>query len=397
MICQVRVLIQVFLLVTRRKEYFNHSVMFINGVTQQLWPQSSHSCIERGYYPNTNPYVSPVTSVRKLKNLKELKSVDRRCQTHPLKCVKIPHVVMHTSADRSCSNNEGGCRNLPARNSIFSDSFEEGYKYYVNPETGAMYKIYDENLMACSKTSRCLARVPFGTLIATILCFVGVGVFLFTMWRAISLTLGMFRDLFKVQVLWLDDLQVIFVVVGAVMGGLGLFILIVGCLSTGNTRAYVYKDWKARFGGRISCAILMTIVYILNLAWICILCCMVALTLVCTMLWGLCSNIDYIKTKRCIDLTQFHFLFPSTTKYEDLSICSEGRVKQLCKDYVEQAEVLYILSTAACILVVISLVQYLICLAANYTHIKDDEKLQDFQELQYLQDTELGSMPKERF
>ncbi|KAG1696982.1 hypothetical protein GQR58_006101 [Nymphon striatum] len=295
MICQVRVLIQVFLLVTRRKEYFNHSVMFINGVTQQLWPQSSHSCIERGYYPNTNPYVSPVTSVRKLKNLKELKSVDRRCQTHPLKCVKIPHVVMHTSADRSCSNNEGGCRNLPARNSIFSDSFEEGYKYYVNPETGAMYKIYDENLM-------------------------GV----------------------------LDDLQVIFVVVGAVMGGLGLFILIVGCLSTGNTRAYVYKDWKARFGGRISCAIV-------------------------------------------------NFLFPSTTKYEDLSICSEGRVKQLCKDYVEQAEVLYILSTAACILVVISLVQYLICLAANYTHIKDDEKLQDFQELQYLQDTELGSMPKERF
>lgn len=50
-------------------------------------------------------------------------------------------------------------------------------------------------------------------------------------------------------------MQLIFVVVGACMGALGLMILFVGCLATGSTRQKVYRAWGARVGGRVSCAV----------------------------------------------------------------------------------------------------------------------------------------------
>ena len=53
----------------------------------------------------------------------------------------------------------------------------------------------------------------------------------------------------------LEAVQLIFVVVGACMGALGLMILFVGCLATGATRHKIYRAWSARVGGRISCAV----------------------------------------------------------------------------------------------------------------------------------------------
>jgi hypothetical protein len=43
-------------------------------------------------------------------------------------------------------------------------------------------------------------------------------------------------------------------------------------------------------------------------------------------------------------------------------------------------------------------IHYLICLSANYAHIRDHEKFQELQELQYLQDPELSMAgSKDRF
>lgn len=47
----------------------------------------------------------------------------------------------------------------------------------------------------------------------------------------------------------------VFVVGGACMGALGLMLLCLGCLATGATRHKVYRAWRARVGGRISCAV----------------------------------------------------------------------------------------------------------------------------------------------
>jgi len=93
-----------------------------------------------------------------------------------------------------------------------------------------------------------------------------------------------------------------------------------------------------------------------------------------------------------------------------MKVC-QHEVKLFCKDYVERAEIMFIVATLACALVVMSLVSlkmfvssrnnclliffitivlffqvhYLMCLAANYAHIKGHEKLQDYHEMQYLQ------------
>lgn len=42
------------------------------------------------------------------------------------------------------------------------------------------------------------------------------------------------------------------------MGALGLMILFVGFLTTGATRQKVYRAWRARIGGRISCMVVCT-------------------------------------------------------------------------------------------------------------------------------------------
>ena len=53
-------------------------------------------------------------------------------------------------------------------------------------------------------------------------------------------------------------MQLVFTSVGAVMGAIGLMILFVGILATGATRQKVYHAWRARVGGRISCAVVST-------------------------------------------------------------------------------------------------------------------------------------------
>lgn len=42
-------------------------------------------------------------------------------------------------------------------------------------------------------------------------------------------------------------------------------------------------------------------------------------------------------------------------------------------------------------------VHYLMCLAANYAHIKDQEKFMDLQEIQFLHESEMSTLPKDRF
>ncbi|XP_067132548.1 neuronal membrane glycoprotein M6-a isoform X2 [Centruroides vittatus] len=255
--------------------------------------------------------------------------------------------------------------------------------------------------MACCSGGcmKCMTRIPYATLIATILCCTGVGIFLGSFYRAIALTLRMFEEVFKYRFHWLSDMHIIFIGIGATMGGLSLILLLVGFLATGATREKVYRGWKSRVGGRITCAIFMVITYILELIWLLVLISMVVITFICSMWWGMCNNLnkEADPNLRCIDLRQFKFLVTSDTNIDDLKICEEGKLKNFCKDCVEPSEVLFILSLASSLLVVISLVNYLMCLSANYARIKDNEKFQDLQELQYLQETELETLPKDRF
>ncbi|XP_054265990.1 neuronal membrane glycoprotein M6-a-like isoform X2 [Macrosteles quadrilineatus] len=241
----------------------------------------------------------------------------------------------------------------------------------------------------------CLTRIPYATLIATIMCMVGVGIFCGTMHRGITLSKLMLDEVFHMRFAWLDALRMIFVILGGCMAALGLMILFVGFLATGATRVRVYRAWTARVSGRISCAVFLGLSYVLQLVWILIFCFLLILTTMFTMFFGLCTSHRVREEHQCIDFTQFDFVFPVNTRAEDMKVCEAQEIKLFCKDYVEKAEMMFIFATIACLLVILSLVHYLMCLAANYAHIRDHEKLQELQELQYLADPDMGS--KDRF
>lgn len=240
--------------------------------------------------------------------------------------------------------------------------------------------------------TKCLTRVPYGTLIATILCCGGVLAFLISLYTAVLLTVKMFEDIFTYNAEWLNEVHTFFLITGGLMGLLAITLMVVGVFSTGATRSKVYRGWKSRIGGRISSALCMVLVYILNIIWLVITCCLVVVVFVFYICKGLCENGP---DPQCVDLTQFHFLFPNGTDRNLLNICQKKKI--FCTDTVNHAGPHFILAFAASLLVVISLVHYLMCLAANYTRIKDHEKFRDLQELQYLQDSEMGTLPKDRF
>lgn len=159
------------------------------------------------------------------------------------------------------------------------------------------------------------------------------------------------------------------------MGALGLMILTVGVLATGATRHKVYRAWKSRVGGRISCAVFMAITYILEMAWILMFCFLVIVTFVFTIFWKMCENPRVGNLQDSIDFTQFckcflisyndidfisflfpDFLFPSGTPQERMLVRGDHDVKLFCKDYVEKAEIMFIIAAASCVLVILSLV-----------------------------------------
>ncbi|GFS55384.1 disintegrin and metalloproteinase domain-containing protein 10 [Trichonephila inaurata madagascariensis] len=203
--------------------------------------------------------------------------------------------------------------------------------------------------------ARCMTRVPYGTLIATIFCCAGVLTFLICLYPAVRLTLRMFDDVFTY------DLE----------------------CSNNNNNMVEQKQIKLLTSYHKAKIMCMAIVYILNLAWLAIACCLVVVVFVFHVCRKLCEN-----ATECVDLQQFHFLFPNGTELKKLNICEKK--KMFCTDTVIYAEPYYILSFVASVVVLISLLHYIMCLAANYTRIKDQEKFKDLQELQYLQDSEMG-------
>lgn len=150
--------------------------------------------------------------------------------------------------------------------------------------------------------------------------------------------------------------------------------------------------------------------YILFYVWVGILVCLTMVTLIFTLFWGLCVDNQRRHDRPCISFVQFgkltdkmfslttiifiscflfyeDWLFPNGTTVDDLQVCGPEELKLFCKDYVEVAEVSFILSTVASFVVSLALVHYLMCLASNYAYIRDQEKISDLQEMQYLHES----------
>eukprot|EP00092_Neocalanus_flemingeri_P033344 GFUD01036259.1.p1 GENE.GFUD01036259.1~~GFUD01036259.1.p1 ORF type:complete len:267 (-),score=56.16 GFUD01036259.1:205-1005(-) len=235
----------------------------------------------------------------------------------------------------------------------------------------------------------CITRTPYATLVAVIMCWAGVGVFCGTMYRGVNLTLRLLQDVFKLDkgLQWVEPTQLAFVILGASMAALALMILVTAILATGATRVEVYKSSVGRVGGRIASACFIFITYILLLAWLVVLLCCIVMTTFYTLSWGVCSTDEIGWDNGVIDFYPLHFMFPEGTQKVNMQVEGQAEIKMFCKDYVQRAEVMFILSTVSCMLVVLSLVHFLMALSANYAHIRGHDKFTDLQDLNMLEIT----------
>ncbi|KAH8024934.1 hypothetical protein MRX96_038723 [Rhipicephalus microplus] len=247
---------------------------------------------------------------------------------------------------------------------------------------------------------RCLARVPFATLVATVMCVAGVVIFLGAVLRAVDSTIRMLEVVFERRSPYgPSELRAAALVAAALMGLLELCLLLVGCLTTGPTRERLGN--RARVGGRLSCALLLALSYLALLAWLVLALFMAISALLCALAGALCNQLK--QEQQCLDLRQFEFLISQETTPlrhtgEPLLLLCGAQRKEFCKDWVEPSSLLLWLGAAAALLVLLGLVQHLMCLAANYAHLRDQQKLLDLQLLQDLQDTEMTTLgSKDRF
>jgi len=234
----------------------------------------------------------------------------------------------------------------------------------------------------------CITRVPYATLIALILCWAGVGVFCGTMYRGVNLTLRMLQEVFKLDkgLQWLEPTQLAFVILGASMAALALMILVSAILATGATRTEVYQSSRGRAGGRIACACFIFITYILLMAWLLVLGCCIIMTTFTTLYWHVCGTDEVIHQRDggFIDFYQFNFMFPKDTEKTFMEVKGKTEIHGFCKNFIERAEIMFLLSTISCFLVVISLVHFLMALSANYAHIRGQNKFTELQDMHTL-------------
>ncbi|KAH9492627.1 hypothetical protein Btru_024112 [Bulinus truncatus] len=249
-----------------------------------------------------------------------------------------------------------------------------------------------------SKFFDCLGRTPFASLLAALMVIIGTCVFCGTSFKALQLIIvGVFNNLFGFSLNWLEVLQVLFVIIGVVMGLFAIILLIFGFLATGSTRSNIYSGPKCIMGGRITAGFFMLITYILTIGWLALVSVgMVAVTVYASVN-SICSHEIYVRTaeeltasKYCFNLTRFGVY--REEKNTD-SVCEWANLRALCNK-VTEAGPLFCVAFGSTILVVIGMVHFLITLAANYTRIKISKELTEYRDAVEMEELELHSKDK---
>ncbi|XP_060600734.1 neuronal membrane glycoprotein M6-a-like [Ruditapes philippinarum] len=246
-----------------------------------------------------------------------------------------------------------------------------------------------------------IGNIPFASLIACIIVFVGVGVFCGTLYRALTIIIkSVMQELFQFNVSWLEVLQIVFIVIAVVMALFAILLLIFSFLATGATRKNVYSGASCIMGGRISAAFFMVISYILNLAWLVIMSVGVIPVIVYLMLRSICNTEIYSKdaaslTNYCFSLTQFGVYrnqsYPLNIQAPGKEeLCGHTELRRFC-DRIEEAGPLFCIAYVGAALICLGMLHFMITLAANYTRIRISKELTDYRDAVDMEELELHS------
>uniref|UniRef100_A0A915A7Q5 Uncharacterized protein n=1 Tax=Parascaris univalens TaxID=6257 RepID=A0A915A7Q5_PARUN len=235
----------------------------------------------------------------------------------------------------------------------------------------------------------CLLRVPFASLIASLLCAVGISLFAIMIAWSFNASVEQFRRALNTDSLpWLDKVQVFFIVITIIMAVAIILLLIVGTLSTGSTRDDIYSGVKGQLGGRIANALAMLFTYMLNICW---LICLIFIAIFCFIYYiftSLCASLSAYSDSNCIDFGIFRPLFQKIPDSSSLRLCG-GSIQEFCA-LSSSAFVWFIVGLIATLLIIKGLIHFLICCAANYAHVTSGRKYEDLRELLASEDIDGG-------
>lgn len=255
--------------------------------------------------------------------------------------------------------------------------------------------------MGCSEK---IGSIPFASLIATIICLAGIGVFCGTLYQALHIFLVQIVDeLFKFKVGWLEVLQVVFIVIAVAMGVLAVLLLIFGILATGDTRKNVYSGAKCILGGRVMAAFFLVLSYVLNIVWMCIISLGVIPIILYVSISSICDHHVYGKRATnityCFDLSNYGLFLKDNHSPGSSSIvskvCSPTNLYRLC-DRVGESGSLFCVSYVGSFLISLAMIHFMIILSSNYTRIKISKELTEYRETIDQGDLEFCSIVKSK-
>ena len=161
------------------------------------------------------------------------------------------------------------------------------------------------------------------------------------------------------------------------MGAVSVLILVTSILATGDTRLEVYTTHRGRMSGRVATLFFIILSYVLLVAWLGMLLISLVVTTLYTVSWGVCSNTEVRAEDGQLDFYVLNFLFPPGSQRVNLVLEGPLEIDLFCREFVERAEVMFVLATVSSIIVVMSLVHFLMALSANYAHIRGYDKFTD--------------------
>ncbi|WKX96808.1 hypothetical protein Q1695_012894 [Nippostrongylus brasiliensis] len=225
----------------------------------------------------------------------------------------------------------------------------------------------------------CFHRIPYASLMATLLCFIGVILFSIMMTWGSNATAEQTRRILRIQDWpWLDKVQVFFVVVAVLMSIFALFFLLVGFSATGATREEMYKYEKAKCGGRFACAVAMIFCVALLICWLFIISICSVLCSSYFVFDDICTAMTGFSEQDCINL---EVLAPVVRSFSaaDLRLCG-GDAQQFCA-FSSTARSWYIVGWAGSCLVILGLAAFLGILASNYAHVGNASRYVELRDL----------------
>ncbi|XP_071748222.1 neuronal membrane glycoprotein M6-b isoform X3 [Lepeophtheirus salmonis] len=230
---------------------------------------------------------------------------------------------------------------------------------------------------------KCITRIPYASLIALIMSWTGVGVFCGTLYRGVNLTLRMLQDVFHLDkgLGWIEPTQIAFIILASTMAAIALMILCITILTTKTTRQGLHQSTIGRNSAKLICIIFIGITYILLILWLIKFAACIVTTVFYTLSWGLCDTDEIAWEDGFIDFYPFHFLFPNGTGRSYMEVRGTIEIKQFCKDYVEHAEIMFLLACFSSFIVILSLVHFLMTLSSNFAHIHNYSKFRNIHEI----------------